>query len=98
MNIYFLISIVVLAFVIILICKVILYPRFKRWLERRKTLNEFKTEKGKLLGLEHELLFHLNWAKERGDSIALYEEDLCKIRYDIKMLNNRNPEVELSDI
>ena len=96
-------EIVLLAIVLILIVIVAFIikkvgPRVKVWRERRMEIAEFRDERQKLMKLQQEVLYHMNWARDRGDTTDMYEQELAKIKNDIYVLNSKHPGIELSDI
>lgn len=87
-----------LAFICTLILtKFLTSKRFRTWREKKAKSSFFQSQKSQLLQLEKDVKFHLNWAKDRGDSIDLYEEELKQVQKEINDLE-KNREVELSDL
>ena len=98
MNLFYLIITIFLISIVIFAAKRYIYPRVKKILAKRKKLHKYQSEKEKMINLKQEVLFHLSWAKERGDSTDPFQQELTKINYDLEILDRDNPEIELSDM
>ena len=97
MNFFLFLSILILVFTIFLVVKYFILPKI-RSNRLENFLNSTNSKKIKLLELEKQVSFHLNWARDRGDSTVLYEQELKNIHSDLENLKTNHPESEPNDI
>ena len=76
----------------------ILLKKIKKWYQKKLQLWKIDERRKKLYKYKQEVLFHINWAEERGEVIDDFKNDLQEINDEIQALDLSHEQRELINV